>query len=89
MWKSGFCLRAATLFYKQPNCENLRLIHRLFDKIFLQKLSTVFLSTFHKCLWINCDGFYRQELMFAVISRILFCKLELPLFRVASTLRMA
>ena len=27
MWKSGFLLRAATLFYKQPKCEKLRLFH--------------------------------------------------------------
>ena len=85
MWKSGFLLRAATLFCKQPNCEKLLLFHKPRQNNFGENSSTVFLSTFHSHLWIN----YRQELMFAVMSRMLFCRLELPLLRDASTLRMA
>ena len=37
----------------------------------------------------NRPGDYRQELMFAVMSRILFCMLVSPFFRATSTFRMA
>jgi len=61
-------------------------IHRLLGKfanlfnslkcvIFYVGFSTTILSTFHNL----CGKSYRQELMFAVMSRMLFCKLVSPI----------
>ena len=85
MWKSGFFLTAATLFYSQGGVEKEELFHRLFWRSFDSYLSTEKFSTFHR----PCVKNYRQELMLAVMSRMLFCRLVSPFFRASSILRMA
>ena len=53
MWKSGFCLTAATTFYPQAIWENEKVFHRLCGKVKGQKFSTGYHSTFHRRVWIN------------------------------------
>ena len=125
MWKSGFLLRDATLFYPQPNwgkeelfnmplgdkCRAL-LFHR---KVFhipqpLWKYSLVILSGTKwsrrirsliisnriRILRLRCtlcsfaqnDSIYSKLLIFAVMSRMLFCIVMLPLFSSVCTLLM-
>lgn len=40
-------------------------------------------------LWKYLGGGYRQELILAVMSRMLFCMVSSPFFSASSTLRMA
>ena len=84
MWKSGFFLRAATLFCPQPYCGKEELFNRWSVHIFFTEV--IHRKVFHipQPLW----NYYKQELMFAVMSRIAFCMVVLPFFSSASTLLM-
>lgn len=100
MWKSGKSPRAATENYPQGEGGDFHsfpqalwrkifqgIIHRLCFNIpqgGVEKEGRVFAKT-GETIMLH----YRQELMFAVISRMLFCKLVSPFFRAVSTLRMA
>ncbi len=66
MWKSAVYCWGTITFFPQVNVQKKKLFHR--SEIFMGKenLSPKNLSTFHNPLWIN----YRQELMFAVMSRM-------------------
>ena len=85
MWKTPFLPTAAMLFSPQATVQKFRLFHSLFFAFFGGSFSTGYLSTFHS----PCGKNYRQELIFAVMSRILFCRLVSPFFSSTSTLRMA
>jgi len=84
MWKSVFLFRDATYFSPQANVDNIFVFHSFFREKTDAYLSTVFISTFHSL----CGKNQRQELMFAVMSRMLFCSVTSPDFSACSTLRM-
>ena len=85
MWKTLVFLRDATTFFPQPIVYKKKVFHREGGRREKKDLYTENFSTFHSL----CGENYRQELMFAVISRMLFCNVVSPCFRAISTLRMA
>jgi len=68
------CGNRCFFIHKQP-VNFAELFNKRCEKKFSKKFSTENSSTFHNALWIN----YRQELMFAVISRMLFCRAVSPI----------
>ena len=91
MWKTHISLRAATEIFPQPYVKRSYFIHSLCGQNLMQ--SVIHSLSFHipQTLWIKIErkNPYRQLLMLAVISRILFCRLVSPDFSIASTLRIA
>lgn len=89
MWKSGISPRGAMIFYQQADVERYRVFNRgcgSKEKIkMLHRLSIHNPQRFVE----KAAMIYRQELILAVISRMLFCRLVSPSFRPTSTLRMA
>ena len=87
MWKSGFCLTATGIFYPQAYVDEREVFHTPMWRRFL-------LGVFHRiffhipqALWKKLEAHYRQELMFAVMSRMLFSSVVSPFFSWVSTLR--
>ncbi len=85
MWKTAVCLTDARTFYPQANVYETGFFHSQKWERKRKIFCTGFLSTFHT----RCGKVYRQELIFAVMSRRLFCRVALPFFKATSTLRMA
>ena len=85
MWKTHFFLRAASTFSPQPNVYKKNVFHRKGERRKMNGLFTENFSTFHSL----CGENYRQELILAVMSRMLFCNVVSPCFKAISTLRMA
>ena len=85
MWKTQIFLRGATTFSPQPVVHKKKVFHRGKRRRGKDSFSTENFSTFHSL----CGENYRQELIFAVMSRMLFCRVVSPCFRAISTLRMA
>ena len=85
MWKTLVFLRGATTFSPQPIVQKKKFIHRGKRGKGKDGFSTENFSTFHSL----CGENYRQELIFAVMSRMLFCRVVSPCFSAISTLRMA
>lgn len=78
MWKSGFLLRGARLFYPQPSVDKRKSFHRACEEFFSegypQKMfphSTIPVDKF--LTKENVLLSYRQELILEVMSRMLFC----------------
>ncbi len=92
MWKSGKSLRGEREISPQPSVRKRRDFHRACweksGKEIIHRKNSTFHSPCGKNL-VSKKTRYRQELMFAVMSRMLFCILLSPFFRDTSTLRMA
>lgn len=97
MWKTGKSVTDTTFFYPQDKWGNSESFHRLCgEKNRLQKFHNFFIHI-PQPLWIfflrkkeRGKGLdYRLELIFAVMSRMLFWIVGSPFFRAISTLRMA
>ncbi len=86
MWKSGFCLTAVRLFYSHPLWNFFTVFHNPCEQRFSEKVFHSKFSTFHSPCGIYFS--YKQLLILAVISRILFCSSASPSFKSISTLRM-
>ena len=89
MWITPFLPRDARIFYPQPNVNNGSFFHRGCQAG--KRVQLINSQHFHipQGLWRKGRCNYRQELMFAVMSRMLFCMLVSPFFSATSTFRMA
>ena len=85
MWKNRISPRGPMLFYSHRGCGK----ERTFPQAEKQTDFVLFLHSlcFHipQPLWKN----QREELIFAVMSRMLFCMVSFPPFKATSTFRMA
>ena len=85
MWKTLVFLRDTITFFPQVTVNKKIVFHRAEGSGERQNLSTENFSTFHSL----CGENYRQELILAVMSRMLFCNVVSPCFSAISTLRIA
>ena len=86
MWKSGISLTAPMVFIPQPGCVFFKTSPQsVWKKKFAQIFPQIFIHI-PQALWKIMN--YKQLLMFAVISRMLFCMVVLPPFRAISTFLM-
>ena len=89
MWITAIFLTAPTFFYPQGHC--LQPIGYQQGKLWGKMEKSIHRKFIHnqQHLWIDFEEFYRQLLMFAVMSRMLFCRVVSPSFSAISTFRMA
>ncbi len=87
MWKTGKSIALSRPFFPQEKKVSVQVFNRQKIRNFCAPFSTA--CFFHKRKSCGSVFTHRQELMLAVISRMLFCRVALPLCRDTSTLRMA